>query len=124
MGIFGDDYPTPDGTCVRDYIHVRDLVEAHLLALEYLDKGGQSGPFNLGNGNGYSVKEIIEAARKVTGMAIPAFVEPRRPGDPPTLIASNRKAEEALGWKPRRDLEQMIHDAWVWHKGHPEGYEG
>ena len=124
MGIFGDDYPTPDGTCVRDYIHVRDLVEAHLLALEYLDKGGQSGPFNLGNGNGYSVKEIIEAARKVTGMAIPAFVEPRRPGDPPTLIASNRKAEEALGWKPRRDLEQMIHDAWVWHKEHPEGYEG
>lgn len=122
--VFGDDYPTPDGTCVRDYIHVRDLVEAHLLALEYLDKGGQSGPFNLGNGNGYSVKEIIEAARKVTGMAIPAFVEPRRPGDPPTLIASNRKAEEALGWKPRRDLEQMIHDAWVWHKGHPEGYEG
>ena len=99
-------------------------MEAHLLALEYLDKGGQSGPFNLGNGNGYSVKEIIEAARKVTGMAIPAFVEPRRPGDPPTLIASNRKAEEALGWKPRRDLEQMIHDAWVWHKGHPEGYEG
>ena len=124
VGIFGDDYPTPDGTCVRDYIHVRDLVEAHLLALEYLDKGGQSGPFNLGNGNGYSVKEIIEAARKVTGMAIPAFVEPRRPGDPPTLIASNRKAEEALGWKPRRDLEQMIHDAWVWHKEHPEGYEG
>ncbi|MCI9606538.1 MAG: UDP-glucose 4-epimerase GalE [Oscillospiraceae bacterium] len=124
VGIFGDDYPTPDGTCVRDYIHVRDLVEAHLLALEYLDKGGQSGPFNLGNGNGYSVKEIIEAARKVTGMAIPAFVEPRRPGDPPTLIASNRKAEEALGWKPQRDLEQMIHDAWVWHKGHPEGYEG
>ena len=124
LELYGDDYPTPDGTCVRDYIHVRDLVEAHLLALEYLDKGGQSGPFNLGNGNGYSVKEIIEAARKVTGMAIPAFVEPRRPGDPPTLIASNRKAEEALGWKPRRDLEQMIHDAWVWHKGHPEGYEG
>lgn len=122
VGIFGDDYPTPDGTCVRDYIHVRDLVEAHLLALEYLDRGGESGSFNLGNGNGYSVKEIIEAARKVTGMAIPATVEPRRPGDPPTLIAANKKAAETLGWKPQRDLEQMIHDAWVWHQSHPDGF--
>ena len=92
VGIFGDDYPTPDGTCIRDYIHVRDLVSAHLLALEYLDRGGESGPFNLGNGTGFSVKEIIETARKVTGKPIPAVVEPRRAGDPSVLIASNKKA--------------------------------
>ena len=124
VGIFGDDYPTSDGTCVRDYIHVRDLVSAHLLALEYLDKGGQSGPFNLGNGDGYSVKEIIDTARKVTGKPIPATVEPRRAGDPSTLIASNAKAAQVLGWKPTRGLEQIIADAWAWHQSHPDGYEG
>ena len=122
MGIFGEDYPTPDGTCVRDYIHVRDLANAHLLALQYLDKGGESGPFNLGSGDGYSVKEIIETARKVTGHPIPAVVEPRRAGDPSVLIAANKKAAEKLGWKPERGLEEIISDAWTWHKGHPEGY--
>ena len=124
VGIFGDDYPTPDGTCIRDYIHVRDLVSAHLLALEHLARGGESGPFNLGNGTGYSVKEIIETARRVTGKAIPAVVEPRRAGDPSVLIASNKKALEVLGWKPERDLETIISDAWTWHSTHPEGYEG
>ncbi len=122
VGIFGDDYPTPDGTCVRDYIHVRDLASAHLLALEYLDKGGESGSFNLGNGTGYSVKEIIDTARKVTGKPIPATVEPRRAGDPSVLIASNKKAQEVLGWKPERGLEQIISDAWTWHSSHPDGY--
>ena len=122
VGIFGDDYPTPDGTCLRDYIHVRDLAEAHLLALEYLDKGGQSGPFNLGCGDGYSVKELIETARAVTGKPIPATVEPRRAGDPPALIASSKKAQTVLGWKPKRDLRQIIADAWAWHSSHPEGY--
>lgn len=122
VGIYGDDYPTADGTCVRDYIHVRDLVSAHLLALEYLDKGGQSGAFNLGSGDGFSVKEIVETARKVTGKAIPAVIEPRRAGDPSTLIASNHKAREVLGWQPERGLEEIIADAWVWHQSHPEGY--
>ncbi len=123
VGIYGDDYPTPDGTCLRDYIHVRDLVSAHLLALEYLDRGGESGPFNLGTGTGYSVKEIIDTARKVTGKPIPAVVEPRRAGDPSVLIASNQKALEKLGWKPERGLEQIISDAWTWHSGHPNGSE-
>ena len=122
VGIYGDDYPTADGTCIRDYIHVRDLVEAHLLALEYLDKGGQSGAFNLGSGDGFSVKEIIETARKVTGKPIPAVVEPRRAGDPSVLIASNTKAKEVLGWVPQRGLEAIISDAWTWHKSHPNGY--
>lgn len=122
VGVYGDDYPTADGTCVRDYIHVRDLANAHLLALEYLDKGGQSGPFNLGCGDGFSVKEIIETARKVTGKAIPAVIEPRRAGDPSTLIASNHKAREVLGWKPERGLEDIIADAWAWHQSHPDGY--
>ncbi len=123
VGIYGDDYPTADGTCVRDYIHVRDLAMAHLLALEYLDRDGESGPFNLGSGDGYSVREIIDTARKVTGKPIPAVVEPRRAGDPSVLIASNRKAREVLGWKPERGLEEIIADAWAWHQGHPEGYE-
>ncbi|MBP3654095.1 MAG: UDP-glucose 4-epimerase GalE [Oscillospiraceae bacterium] len=122
IGIFGDDYPTPDGTCVRDYIHVRDLAEAHLLALEYLDKGGKSDAFNLGSGDGYSVKEIIDTARKITGKEIPAIVEPRRDGDPSVLIASNKKAGEILGWKPLRGLQTIIADAWNWHSNHPNGY--
>ena len=122
VGVYGDDYPTADGTCVRDYIHVRDLVSAHLLALEYLDRGGQSGPFNLGCGDGFSVKEIIETARRVTGKPIPAVIEPRRAGDPSTLIASNHKAREVLGWKPERGLEDIIADAWAWHQSHPDGY--
>ena len=123
LGIFGDDYPTRDGTCVRDYIHVRDLAQAHLLALEHLERTGESGIFNLGSGSGYSVKEIIETARRITGMEIPAKVEPRRPGDPATLIASNEKARRVLGWQPVRSLEQIVEDAWAWHQSHPNGYE-
>lgn len=122
IGIFGEDYPTPDGTCVRDYIHVRDLAEAHLLALEYLDKGGHSDVFNLGSGDGYSVKQIIDTARTITGKEIPAIVESRRDGDPSVLIASNKKAAEVLGWKPTRGLETIIADAWNWHSNHPDGY--
>ena len=124
IGIFGEDYPTPDGTCVRDYIHVKDLAEAHLLALEYLERGGGSDVFNLGNGTGYSVREIIDTARQVTGKEIKAVAEPRRDGDPSVLIASNKKAAQVLGWKPVLGLEQIISDAWVWHSGHPNGYEG
>lgn len=124
IGIFGEDYPTPDGTCVRDYIHVKDLAEAHLLALEYLERGGSSDVFNLGNGTGYSVREIIDTARRVTSKEIKAVAEPRRGGDPSVLIASNKKAAQVLGWKPVLGLEQIISDAWVWHSGHPNGYEG
>ena len=124
IGIFGEDYPTPDGTCVRDYIHVKDLAEAHLLALEYLERGGSSDVFNLGNGTGYSVREIIDTARRVTGKEIKAVAEPRRGGDPSVLIASNKKAAQVLGWKPVLGLEQIISDAWAWHSGHPNGYEG
>ena len=124
IGIFGDDYPTADGTCVRDYIHVRDLAEAHLLALEHLEKTGESGVFNLGSGDGYSVKQIIDTARRITGKEIPARIEPRRAGDPSVLIASNKKAAAVLGWKPTRGLEQIIADAWSWHSSHPNGYEG
>ena len=124
IGIFGEDYPTPDGTCVRDYIHVKDLAEAHLLALEYLERGGSSDVCNLGNGAGYSVREIIETARRITGKEIKAVVEPRRGGDPSVLIASNKKAAEVLGWKPVLGLDQIISDAWAWHSGHPNGYEG
>jgi len=123
IGIFGTDYPTADGTCIRDYIHVRDLVEAHLLALEYLEREDQSGIFNLGSGDGYSVKEIIETARRITGKEIPAKVEPRRAGDPSVLIASNKKAAEVLGWTPKRGLDEIIADAWAWHSSHPNGYE-
>jgi len=123
IGIFGDDYPTADGTCIRDYIHVRDLVEAHLLALEYLEREDQSGIFNLGSGDGYSVKEIIDTARRITGKEIPAKVEPRRAGDPSVLIASNKKAAAVLGWTPKRGLEEIIADAWAWHSSHPNGYE-
>ena len=124
IGIFGEDYPTPDGTCVRDYIHVKDLAEAHLLALEYLERGGSSDVFNLGNGTGYSVREIIDTARRVTGKEIKAVAEPRRGGDPSVLIASNKKAAQVLGWKPVLGLEQIISDAWAWHSDHPNGYEG
>ena len=122
IGIFGDDYPTPDGTCIRDYIHVRDLAEAHLLALEYLDRGGVSDVFNLGSGKGYSVKEIIDTARRTTQRDIPAVVEPRRAGDPGVLIASNEKAAAVLGWKPVRGLDEIVADAWNWHLNHPDGY--
>lgn len=115
--MFGNDYPTEDGTCVRDYIHVMDLASAYYLALEYLRKGNSSNIFNLGNGNGYSVKEVIETARKVTSHPIPAEVKERRAGDPAVLIASSEKAKSILGWKPQFDsLEKIIADAWRWHK--------
>ncbi|MEB3330087.1 MAG: UDP-glucose 4-epimerase GalE [Candidatus Sericytochromatia bacterium] len=121
IGIFGDDYATPDGTCVRDYIHVVDLADAHVKALGVLDT--RSVTFNLGNGTGFSVKQVIEAARRVTGHAIPAKVLPRRAGDPAVLVASSARIREALGWVPERpDIEQIIADAWAWHQRHPLGY--
>ena len=124
IGIYGEDYPTPDGTCVRDYIHVKDLAQAHLLALEYLARGGESDVFNLGSGIGYSVRQIIETARRITGREIRATAEPRRGGDPSVLIASNKKAAERLGWHPALGLDQIVSDAWAWHSSHPNGYEG
>ncbi|GAB7388953.1 UDP-glucose 4-epimerase GalE [Bacillaceae bacterium] len=121
--IFGDDYETPDGTCIRDYVHVMDLANAHWLALEHLRKGGASAVYNLGNGQGFSVKEVIAAARQVTGRKIPAEVAPRRPGDPAVLIASAEKIKRELGWKPKYDrLETIMETAWKWHASHPEGF--
>lgn len=121
--MFGDNYPTEDGTCVRDYIHVMDLASAHYLALEYLRKDNSSEIFNLGNGNGYSVKQVIDVARQVTKHSIPAEVRERRIGDPAVLIASSEKAKNILGWKPQFDsLEKIISDAWNWHKNNPNGY--
>ena len=123
ISIFGDDYDTKDGTCVRDYIHVTDLAQAHILAVKYLMDGGKSDVFNLGNGVGFTVKEVIETARKVTGHPIPAVISPRRGGDPAKLIASSEKAKSILGWKPEHaDLEEIIATAWKWHKNHPNGY--
>ena len=124
VSIFGTDYPTPDGTCIRDYIHVTDLAQAHILALDYLMKGGDNNVFNLGNGVGFSVNEVIEVARAVTGHPIPAEVSPRRAGDPAQLIASSEKAKSVLGWKPQYDdLNTIVSSAWNWHKAHPHGYE-
>lgn len=124
ISIFGDDYPTKDGTCVRDYIHVTDLAQAHILALDYLLKGGENNVFNLGNGVGFTVKEVIDVARAVTGHPIPAETCPRRAGDPAQLIASSEKAVKVLGWKPQyNDLNTIIASAWKWHSTHPKGYE-
>lgn len=121
--IFGDDYDTPDGSCIRDYIHVTDLADAHILAIDHLRKKGGSAIYNLGNGNGFSVKEVIEIARKVTGKKIPAEVAPRRAGDPARLVASSEKAITELGWKPQyAQLEVMIDSAWNWFQEHPDGY--
>ncbi len=121
--IYGEDFPTEDGTCIRDYVHVSDLVDAHLLALEYLFSGGQSDIFNLGNGKGFSVKEVIETARKVTGMALPVEAGPRREGDPAILVADSGKAKSVLGWKPELyRLEDIVGTAWQWHQKHPDGY--
>jgi UDP-glucose 4-epimerase len=123
ISIFGEDYDTPDGTCIRDYIHVEDLIDAHILALKYLQNGGESNVFNLGSSQGFSVNEIIEAAREVTGHSIPAKVTERRAGDPSTLIASSAKAKEVLGWEPKRNsIQQIIQDAWNWHQANPDGY--
>jgi len=123
ISMFGDDYPTPDGTCIRDYIHVMDLADAHVLALEKLRGGGDSGIYNLGNGTGYSVREVVEAVRRVTGHPIPAKVEPRRAGDPAILVASSARTMSELGWNPKRtELEAIIASAWSWHQAHPNGY--
>lgn len=121
--IFGEDYKTEDGTCIRDYIHVEDLIDAHIRALDYLKNGGQSDIFNLGSSQGFSVKEIIDTARQVTGKDIPAVTGPRRAGDPSVLIASSDKAKSVLGWQPERtDIHRIIQDAWNWHSSRPSGY--
>ena len=123
VSIYGTDYDTPDGTCIRDYIHVTDLAEAHILAVEYLAKGGESNIFNLGNGVGYSVREVIETARSVTGHPIPATEVPRRAGDPARLVASGEKAKNILGWEPKiKQLDEIVESAWKWHRKHPDGY--
>lgn len=122
--IFGTDYPTPDGTCIRDYIHLADLVAAHLLALDALEKQDRL-IFNVGNGEGYSVRDVIETAREVSGHSIPAVESPRRPGDPARLVASADKIHSELGWKPKYPaLKDIIASAWEWHRGHPNGYTG
>ena len=121
--VFGDDYETPDGTCLRDYIHVLDLADAHVLALEHLRRGGKSDIFNLGSGNGFSVKEMIKAAERVTGQSIKVQIGQRRSGDPARLIASSEKARKILGWAPKfDDVEKVIGTAWAWHSRHPEGF--
>lgn len=120
VSVFGDDYPTPDGTCIRDYIHIEDLCEAHLLAMN-LDESRQ---YNLGNGQGFSVLQVIETAREITGHPIPVKQEPRRPGDPPMLVGSAEKIKSELGWRPKHpELSHIIQSAWDWHKKHPEGYK-
>ena len=122
--VFGEDYPTPDGTCFRDYIHVLDLADAHVLAIDYLRRGGESNIFNLGNGQGFSVKEMIEAAKEATGLDIKVEIGERRAGDPAQLIASSEKARKVLGWQPKfTDVKAVIGTAWKWHQQHPEGYQ-
>lgn len=123
ISIFGDDYPTPDGTCIRDYIHVTDLAQAHILALDYLLRGGENNVFNLGNGVGFSVKEVIDVARAITGHPIPAEICARRAGDPAQLVASSDKARTVLGWDPQyADLHTIVATAWAWHSTHPHGF--
>ena len=122
--VFGTDYDTPDGTCIRDYIHVTDLAQAHILALWKLEKENASGIYNLGNGNGYSVREVIETVRKITGKKIVSIDSPKRPGDPARLVASSEKIREELGWTPKfPDLEMIVTTAYQWHKNHPKGYD-
>lgn len=122
--VFGTDYDTEDGTCVRDYIHVNDLAQAHVLAMDYLSKGNKSTVFNLGSGNGFSVKAIIDTAKEVTGIDIPVIYGDRRAGDPSTLIASSQKIKDILGWNPQfSKVDHVIADAWAWHKNHPHGYD-
>jgi len=122
--VYGTDYNTPDGTCIRDYIHVTDLANAHILALRKLEQGKHSGIYNMGNGNGYSVREVIETVKKVTGRKVTAIESPRRPGDPARLVASSEKIRHELGWIPKYpDLETIIETAWEWHRNHPKGYD-
>jgi UDP-glucose 4-epimerase len=121
--IFGTDYPTPDGTCIRDYIHIEDLISAHLLALQALGEQDRL-IYNLGSGTGYSVREVIETAREITGHDIPAVESPRRPGDAPRLVASSKKIKQELGWEAKHsDLREILTSAWEWHRTHPQGYE-
>jgi UDP-glucose 4-epimerase len=120
--VFGTDYPTPDGTCIRDYIHVLDLADAHLKALDYLAAGGKSDIFNLGTGRGASVLEVLNAARRASGIDIPAKHVGRRAGDPVSVFADNRKARERLAWNPRFGLEEIVASAWKWQSGHPDGF--
>lgn len=123
ISVYGDDYSTADGTCIRDYLHVTDLARAHILALQKLRAGGASSVYNLGSGKGFSVLEIIDAARRVTGHPIPAVMEARRSGDPAVLIASSEKIKQDLGWNPQMDnIEKIIQSAWQWHLNHPNGY--
>lgn len=123
ISVFGEDYPTPDGTCIRDYIHVEDLADAHLRALDALRSGAASQKLNLGNGHGYSVKDVIEVCRRVTGRTIASVSAARRPGDPARLVASADAARRVLGWTPRKgSLEAIVEDAWRWHLAHPDGY--
>ena len=122
--VYGDDYPTPDGTCIRDYVYIEDLAEAHLLALEYLRNGGESQIFNLGSGDGYSVMEMINAARKASGHEIPLEIGKRRAGDPARLVADSSKARKILNWQPKvTSMEEIIATAWKWHETHPNGYK-
>lgn len=124
IAIYGNNYPTPDGTCIRDYIHVSDLAQAHILALDYLLRGGENNVFNLGNGVGFSVRQVIDTARQTTGHAIPAEVAPKRAGDPAQLVASSAKAQQVLGWQPEyTNLADIVETAWQWHRTHPHGYE-
>ncbi|GKU76252.1 UDP-glucose 4-epimerase GalE [Paenibacillus sp. L3-i20] len=124
ISVFGDDYSTADGTCIRDYVHVSDLADAHILAVDKLRGGSSSSIYNLGNGRGYSVKEVIDIARSVTGRDIKAVIEPRREGDPAVLVASSERARNELGWKPSRSgLEDIIKSAWKWHEANPNGYQ-
>jgi len=124
LTIFGDDYDTPDGTCIRDYVHVTDLIDAHILAMKYLQKGNDSNIFNLGSNDGFSVKEIVQATEKVTEKPIPTKIGQRRPGDPATLIASSNKAKSVLGWQPKyTTIKEIIASAWKWHQKRPYGYK-
>ena len=123
ISIFGTDYPTRDGSCVRDYVHVNDLASAHILALEKLLQGQGNFSYNLGSGDGHSVREVIECCRAVTGHTIPAVETPRRPGDVATLTADSRRIQEELGWKPQYNLKRIVETAWRWHKAHPNGYK-
>lgn len=124
LKVFGTDYPTPDGTAIRDYIHVMDLADAHIKALEYLKANEQSHIFNLGTGKGSSVQEVVDTARRISGVELPIEYAQRRPGDPVAIYADNRKARELLGWKPQYGLEEIIQSAWRWHSTHPDGYGG